>query len=1343
VLAVLVAVFAALIVSVFTIDLGGFPQLRQAAEKEATRFLERPMHIGRIEARLTPGDFILHDVVIEGRQPGDRPFFQAGRIYVHVPWWTIFRNQIIVDVTLTDWRMVVEAWPDRTHNVPRLTPRNRPTGPSRFKTSVPFIRAKSGEFIYDDHGTPWAVTARNLEFDLVHSRGQYVGRAAFTDGTVQIQQFLPMRADMTTRFALEGPRVNLQHIDLTTDGSVSHVSGAVEFTRGIDHTYNFNSTVDFPRMREIFFAKESWRLSGEGRFAGVFRLPREGGRTLAGEFSSERAGINSLIFPNLHGTLIWTPTEFAVTHAEADLLGGTTRFAYGLAPLGTRTGATATFTADYADVDMRQLESLVDLRGLVIDGRANGSLALQWANGRFAQTRTGTGHTLISPPAGVALAPAELPAVPRPPVPEPQPFDRDRPAGALPIAADVQYTLDPSGWTFDEGTASTSHTHIRFSGRMAGAGGESAFPFHVTSHDWQESDRLLAAIMTAVAGPTRAVEVGGRGTFDGEMTGRFTAPRVAGRFEGESMRVWNVTWGRAAGDIVIENRYLTLTNSRIGDRPGELIQADGRFALGFRDDAAEEIDAHVQLTNWPVVDLRHAFGLDEWRMDGTIGLADLQLKGQYRNMFGSGTVRIDQGTAWGESFARASGDITLEGTGLRISRLEMTKGTGLVRGAARIGWDGTYAFTADGESIPVESLDRFRFERAPFSGSLTFRADGAGEFERPTYQFRGQIPDLFVGDEGIGPVEAAMAVKNNVLMIERLSAASSRLQVVGSGTIALDDPMTSDLRLRFQQTSIDPYLKFVLPEMSPYTRAIVSGGLVVRGPLAETRRLTVDVDVEEAILTLFDYELRNDGVIDLTLADETFRLGRFRLRGAGTGLELRGQADLTERQFDFSTSGQANLAILQLFFRDINASGAATLNASLSGTFDSPRLTGSATLADARLRPLASPHSLEALNGNIRFEGGSISFDDLSGRIGNGNVDFGGQILLEGYRLSEYDVTATGRSMILRFPEGFRSTVDMDLHFEGPMTAPRLTGTVNVLRTIYVGSAGAESALGALAAGGAIGPVGDLPVSTDTGGLPVGLNIQVSVPRTTLIDRPDGTAEIWGAADLLIGGTVQRPSVTGSVEILGGELLALGNRYFVNTGSIGFVNATSLDPTFDLSVTTRPRVAGQTYRIDLRFWGTIGRINYTLTSDPYLPEVAILTLLVGGTPNVDMAEQLALLSPQESNARLVQTLAAQLLASPVSSRVGSVVQRTLPGLVDTVQITPLLESSDALRFNATARVTLGKRISNRVYLTYSRTLATQDEILVLEYDQNDRVSWVLSRNEDRTLALDFRIRFVF
>ena len=36
------------------------------------------------------------------------PFFQAGRIYVHVPWWTIIRNQINVDVTLTDFAYSID-----------------------------------------------------------------------------------------------------------------------------------------------------------------------------------------------------------------------------------------------------------------------------------------------------------------------------------------------------------------------------------------------------------------------------------------------------------------------------------------------------------------------------------------------------------------------------------------------------------------------------------------------------------------------------------------------------------------------------------------------------------------------------------------------------------------------------------------------------------------------------------------------------------------------------------------------------------------------------------------------------------------------------------------------------------------------------------------------------------------------------------------------------------------------------------------------------------------------------------------------------------------------------------
>jgi hypothetical protein len=58
---------------------------------------------------------------------------------------------------------------------------------------------------------------------------------------------------------------------------------------------------------------------------------------------------------------------------------------------------------------------------------------------------------------------------------------------------------------------------------------------------------------------------------------------------------------------------------------------------------------------------------------------------------------------------------------------------------------------------------------------------------------------------------------------------------------------------------------------------------------------------------------------------------------------------------------------------------------------------------------------------------------------------------------------------------------------------------------------------------------------------------------------------------------------------------------------------------------------------------------------------------------------------------------------------------------------------------------LRKRISERVYLTFSRSLNSSfaDQILLLEYDESDRLSWILSRNEDETYAIEVRVRHTF
>src|SRR3712207_7555170 len=55
---------AAFLVSVVTIDLG--PSLRARAEREGSKFIDRPMHIGRLSVHIARGRFAIEDLRIEG-----------------------------------------------------------------------------------------------------------------------------------------------------------------------------------------------------------------------------------------------------------------------------------------------------------------------------------------------------------------------------------------------------------------------------------------------------------------------------------------------------------------------------------------------------------------------------------------------------------------------------------------------------------------------------------------------------------------------------------------------------------------------------------------------------------------------------------------------------------------------------------------------------------------------------------------------------------------------------------------------------------------------------------------------------------------------------------------------------------------------------------------------------------------------------------------------------------------------------------------------------------------------------------------------------------------------------
>src|SRR5207253_3760577 len=119
---------------------------------------------------------------------------------------------------------------------------------------------------------------------------------------------------------IEKGRITLPRIDLQTDGASSVATGYVDLKHWPEQTYQVKSHVHFPRMREIFFAHETWRVTGDSDFTGTFHLFK-GGHDLRGTFASDLAVVNAYRFSSLVVSLWWSSSSFQVWFAGEKFYG--------------------------------------------------------------------------------------------------------------------------------------------------------------------------------------------------------------------------------------------------------------------------------------------------------------------------------------------------------------------------------------------------------------------------------------------------------------------------------------------------------------------------------------------------------------------------------------------------------------------------------------------------------------------------------------------------------------------------------------------------------------------------------------------------------------------------------------------------------------------------------------------------------------------------------------------------------------------------------------------------------------------------------------------------------------
>ena len=908
----------------------------------------------------------------------------------------------------------------------------------------------------------------------------------------------------------------------------------------------------------------------------------------------------------------------------------------------------------------------------------------------------------------------------------------DRADGRFPLAG----RLD---WRAEDGRQTYERAALRGPGMSGHVSGEvdaedrARLEVEGETEDLAATETVLTRVRRALGNPeAQPAGLSGSGRYRGSWRGTVDWPVFEGRFEGEGVGYAGVDWGRATWTGTLDTAVESVDSRPLVLRKGAgEIRWEGRTEIGWFG-LRDALAGRARASSWPVEDLVKFM---EWDVVATgAATGEAEVRGRRSAPEGEAKGVVRGGRYYAIPYDEARLESRWKGHVAEVTRGEALVGGGSVAFRGSVTDDGAYDGSGEMNGVDLGALAPPPLPGVAFGGRLSGRLEMQGTLTRPRLRASLSSTRLFLGDEGIGALEARLAGTGDGRVTVDGSCRSARVDLAVAGTVGALPPYAADLTLSARSTSLDPFLRAAAPALLPAALALVASGEVrLRGPLETPAEIRAEAVVPDLQVFLPDFPIQAREPVRLTFSGGRLELADFHLAGEGTDLAVTGGMDvLGEGPLAVSARGQADLRALSLVTRRLRGSGAASLAVEVSGTRLAPRVLGTLDLEGAGLRVRGFPHGIEGLQGRVRFTERAAELYGVSGTLAGGRLTLEGQAAYPGGKLTSYDIRPTGRGLALRYPEGLRSLIDAQLRLFGDAGKQWITGTVDVRQALYTKRYDVASEL--------LGARRVLP-APDAASLEEGvqLDLRVRAPGTVRIDN--NLAALTASADLSIQGTTRAPVVTGRAEIERGRLYFQGRTYVIQRGTLDFVNPQRLDPLFDIEAETRIR----SYRVTLRVSGTLERVTPTLTSDPPLSSLQILALLAG-QDETEVAN-LTQTQARQNQAQLAATGAATLATGRLAESVG--LEREAERLfgLNRFSIDPSLLRGAGT--TPTARVTVGKRVTPDLNVLYSQDLrGTEERILAVEYTLTDRFSLLLTRTDPGTAktgvekgwAFDVRIR---
>lgn len=513
----------------------------------------------------------------------------------------------------------------------------------------------------------------------------------------------------------------------------------------------------------------------------------------------------------------------------------------------------------------------------------------------------------------------------------------------------------------------------------------------------------------------------------------------------------------------------------------------------------------------------------------------------------------------------------------------------------------------------------------------------------------------------------------------------------------------------------------------------MAGVIEFAGPFGRHLALQGKVDLTTLRLRFTDLTLAAEGPLRASLGAGRLVVDRAHLVGGGTDMQAHGAMPLpgsqaTGRGDELTASGTLDLALARALFPQAAEGVGGSL--ALEGTWRGPTASTPRALAlnvrGGEVRLDALPYPLRDVRAAIRVVADRLFIEQMEAQAGRGSLRItGGGALDPGGLPRALDLVATARSLGWR-TGGAHVLADADLDLTGQIDALSLVGEVRVLdgawnRSFPTGGGGSGS-----------GPAGK-PSALDR----LALRVHVMAPEPLPVRNDLVDTRVRG--DLMVLGTLAEPGALGRVEAVGGELTFQDRRLQIQEASVDFTRPDRLAPRLHFMATSTI----QGYEVSMRANGEPSALVVTLNSQPPLPQGDLLALVATG----QTAGQLATAGGG------VATASAILLSQLARGVERGVLSR---GIIDELRIQtatkggPGVGGADGITppdatDEGVGRLTVGKRINDRLSITYSQDLAMPGgkppgRTVVFDYMLTDRLQLELEQQLGQQYVFSARYR---